>query len=427
MYINHMENKYNEDNQSSGYNGDNQAVQITEKSPVNITLILLFIVFALVCIGVAFLYMSSNIHSPMTQFPADGSSEQSNTTDGDLTNRESARADNFNARIAEGGNILRQMGAAEAAIYFNRMLESASNPQERGQIELNLGNARLQSNRVEAVALLKAVAINESYFDFTRAKATNFVLNEYTASNDEAFAREHIFTGPVWENFLGDDLQESTLTGFFYSADLSPTPEANMRIASDLAAQIAFTNLTLNERDRNAAAAQDYLRFGNQLITELIQDGGVVYGGTPPDEIALAMNRRGLALDILYFSGYIDDADEVKDSYREAISYLIDNPIEISDGTGSFIRYNYADFLFRLDAEAEANNIRTVLSPIGGLISRSNFTTFVDGKLNNTVPDSRPLNMIGHPETLRQIIGLSDEFRRYLLVTGVRNVPAQSE
>lgn len=139
------------------------------------------------------------------------------------------------------------------------------------------------------------------------------------------------------------------------------------------------------------------------------------------------MNRRGLALDILYFSGYIDDADEVKDSYREAISYLIDNPIEISDGTGSFIRYNYADFLFRLDAEAEANNIRTVLSPIGGLISRSNFTTFVDGKLNNTVPDSRPLNMIGHPETLRQIIGLSDEFRRYLLVTGVRNVPAQSE
>jgi hypothetical protein len=307
------------------------------------------------------------------------------------------------------------------------MLESASNPQERGRIELNLGNARLQSNRVEAVALLKAVAINESYFDFTRAKATNFVLNEYTASNDEAFAREHIFTGPVWENFLGDDLQESTLTGFFYSADLSPTPEANMRIASDLAAQIAFTNLTLNERDRNAAAAQDYLRFGNQLITELIQDGGVVYGGTPPDEIALAMNRRGLALDILYFSGYIDDADEVKDSYREAISYLIDNPIEISDGTGSFIRYNYADFLFRLDAEAEANNIRTVLSPIGGLISRSNFTTFVDGKLNNTVPDSRPLNMIGHPETLRQIIGLSDEFRRYLLVTGVRNVPAQSE
>jgi hypothetical protein len=339
------------------------------------------------------------------------------------SNETKSESTSIDRKITEGGNILRQRGAAEAAVYFNGLLETTSNPEEIGRIELNIGSARLQSNPVEAIALLKEVSINESYLPFTRAKATNYVLNAYTSSNDQAFAREHIFTGPVWGDFFGSDLQEATLTGFYYSADLSPTPEANMRIASELGAQIAFGELTAIEAEGNAAAARDYIRFGNQQIALLLDSGQVEYGGTPPEEIATAMNRRGLALDFLYFAGYIDQAEEVKDSYREAISYLIDNPIDIDNGTKSFVRYNYADFLYRLDSEAEAQNIRTVLSPVSNMTRNNAFTSFANRKLNTDAPETRPLNMVGHPDTMRQIIALSDEFRSYVLGSGSSNVP----
>lgn len=337
-----------------------------------------------------------------------------------LMKNNTQQTESFSNSIEKGGQILAQEGSAEAALHFNNLVNIATTPSQEGQAKLNLGFVRLSEDRVGAVGLLKEVVANETYDDFTRAKAANHILNEYTATGDDEFARKYIFTGPIWGEFAAQDLGQAILNGFLYSANLRPTPEANMRIATEYAFEIAFSDLSQEQKDANAALALDYLQAGDTEIDALLNSNQVTYGGTSPANVAAAMNRRSMALDTLYNYGYIANAESVKESYREAISYIIDNGDTIGFGTEAFIRYNYADFLTRLDSETEARNIQTVLAPFLNLDRGHNFTSFADERLSITDVADRPTQAIGHPDTMRTIISISEDFRQALRRVGIQ-------
>ena len=369
-----------------------------------IAIVFLTLILLMILVG-AYFYMKTNNMWPISTADTDSQDQ----------------TEEFDQKVAVGGTILQDQGAGEAALYFNTLVDTAATPSQEGQAKLNLGYVRLGEDRAGAVALLKEVSLNETYSAFTRAKAVNHVLNEYTATADDEFARRYIFTGPVWSDFLAQDLDQAVLNGFLYSADLQPTPEANMRLAAEYAFEIAFSDLSQEQKDANAALALDYLQAGATEINTLLNSNRIVYGDTPPVNIALAMNRRSMALDTLYNYGYVADSELVKESYREAISYTLDNSNAISYGTEAFIRYNYADFLTRLNTETEAKVIRTVLAPFHNLERAHNFTSFANEKLRSSDVDvaDRPTQAIGHPNTMRTIIGISEDLRQALLRVGV--------
>lgn len=326
----------------------------------------------------------------------------------------------FEKQVARGGNILRDQGTADAALYFEKLVESSATPEQEGRALLSLGFTRLGSNREDAVDMLKAVSVNPLYNPLTRAKATNYVLNEYTATKDEAFARKHIFVGPVWSEFAADSISEAVINGFVYSAELAPTPEANMRLAAEYAFQIAFGDLTVAEQNNQAKQVIEYIERGNEQIDTLLQTGEVAYGNTTHSEIAAALNRRSMAYDVLYFYGHIEDVNTVRDSFAETLAYIIDNSVEIDTGTQLFVRYHYADFLVRLNPEVEAANIEKILLPMRELDPYHNAATFFKSRVANTqMNDTKLPYDVARPDNIVRLASISEEFRTALIRVGV--------
>jgi hypothetical protein len=366
--------------------------------------LLLFALIVVIVIAIAYFYMKNSNTLPDTVQFTD-TQEQSDT---------------FDQKIAEGGIVWRQQGPGEAALYFNNLVTAASNPIQEGQAKLSLGFIRLQEDRVGAVNMLKEVSSNDEHDEFTRAKAANYILNEYTATKDSDFAREYIFTGPVWGEFAADDLDQAVLSGFLYSAALEPTPEANSRIAVQYAIQMSSNTLSQTEKDQLATTIIDYVDQAEAAIGDLRASGGIGYGATHISEIATALNRISTTLDTLYFNGYVADAERVKNSFREALSITIDNSEDISAGTELYVRYHYADFLVRLDAEQETQSIVNILGPMDQMNANHNIASFFNNRLRNTaINESRAETSPGRPDNIVRLAAISQEFRAALLRVGV--------
>lgn len=324
----------------------------------------------------------------------------------------------FASDIQKGGELLTGGNSAEAILHFHRLIEDAETPTQEGIAKLNLGVATLGSNTEEAISLLKEVSVNENYDPFTRAKAVNHILNEYTATSNEAFAREYIFTGHTWGTFLegAATIDEAVLKAFEFSASLNPTPEAAMRIAVETA---LLMQEDISEEERNSLAERVLANIasGDAAIASLRDAGRVRYGDTHFTEIATALNRKGIALGVLYFEGHIDDPQEVEGAFQDAINVLIENGG--GSGTELFVRYNYADFLLRLDAAGRRESIEKVLAPMSKMTENHNIADFLKNLMSsadsNELDDSRALRINNIVELAR----ISEEFHQALLRIGV--------
>lgn len=334
--------------------------------------------------------------------------------------RETMNGAQFQTSVQDGGELLMSGDAAGAAAHFDRLLEQAKIPEQEGQAKLNLGVARLHTNRNEAVALLKEVSIDERYLPSTRAKAANYVLNEYTATKEDNFAREHIFTGPIWEDFLveGETLEQAVLRGFEFSMFMNPTPEASMRIAAETAFQMWEDDISQEQKDEYAEIVERNIQFGDQSIQNLTENGIIQYGGTHFTEIATAYNRKGMALDVLYFQEYIDDSQRVEEAFQDALNILLEN--EGGLGTELFVRYHYADFLIRLDPDGRRESIEKILAPMNQMTVSHNVATFLKNWIaRDEIAPVGKEKQLAQPEHIRVMAEISPEFKSALQSIGV--------
>lgn len=374
---------------------------ITERSTSSAQIIVTIILLLVIVLVVVFMYVYY-----MSLSKESGSSMSSD--------------EQFSVTLQEGGRLLTSGNAAEATAQFNKLLEQAETPVQEGVAKLNLAVSRLKSNREEAVAMLKEVSVNTEYQPFTRAKATNYILNEYTATKDAQFATEHIFTGPTWGEFMREDesLDDAALRGYEFSALISPTPEGSMRIAAETAFKMWRPETTEEERDAYAEKVLVYIGDADNAIESLTADGRIQYGDTHYSEIATAYNRKGMALDVLYFLGYVDDPQMVEDAFQDALNILIENGTVL--GTELFIRYHYSDFLVRLDAEGRQESIAKILTPMEQMTTNNNAATFFRNRLENQMLyQAKAIDELARPDNIVRLANISPEFRSALLRIGV--------
>lgn len=370
-----------------------------EAGAVSLQSLLALVLFAAIVIVVTFGYL----HYMKLKSP-----------EGDMTAEQIESAYEEGARLLESGN------APEAILQFNKLLEAADTPEVQGQLKLNLGVAQLKINRPEGIALLKEVSLNEEYEPITRAKAVNHVLNEYTATKDVELAREHIFTGPTWGEFLEEgsgSVDAAVLQGFEFSNSIYPTPEALSRVATEYAKLLSQSS-SQEEKEQYAKIVLENIDESEALIESLRTADRIHYGDTHYTEIAVAYNRIGTALDALYFEGYIDDADRVESAFQSAIDTLLENTG--GDGTELFVRYHYADFLLRLDAEGRRESIVKTLSPMNKMTSNHNIASFLHTRISETaLNQEKDVTEPARPDSIALLAEISPEFREALLNIGI--------
>lgn len=335
-------------------------------------------------------------------------------------NDEALQDEVFQSEIQRGGNLLLSGNSAEAATHFQNMVEQAETPVQEGQAKLNVGVAKLAVDREEGITLLKEVSLNDAFDPLTRAKAVNYVLNEYTATKDAELAREHIFTGPTWEDFLIDSasLDSAVLEGFEFSRAIHPTPEANTRIAAETAFLLWKDGVTQEEKDEYATEVLSLISDADNAIAALRAANRVRYGDTHYTEIALAYHRKGMALDVLYFHGYVDDPELVKDAFQDALNVLMEH--ESGTGTELFARYHYADFLLRLADEGHEASISKILAPMTQMEPTHTTASFFREWLGRDVTNQPGKEkQLAQPANIIRLAAISPEFKEALLGIGI--------
>lgn len=326
----------------------------------------------------------------------------------------------FQDTLQTGGKLLLKGDKSEAILQFQRLAESAENPVQEGQAMLNLGVARMGVNREEAIEQLKAVAIDERYAPFTRAKAVYYVLGQYFGTQDNTLAEEHIFTGRVWGDFLseGGSLNNAVIAALEFSTELAPTVEANMRLALEKAFQLWREDVTESEKEILVNEIQSLITGGDSQISQLQASGNLKYGSTFFTEVVSAFNSKAMALDILYFNGHIDNPALVEEAFRDALDLSMD--YEGGTGMELFVRYNYADFLLRLDAENRSSTISTILAPMSQLTPNENFAVFIRNWISRDgLVDPEETGRLARPYNIPRLAAISPEFRQALIRIGV--------
>ena len=191
-----------------------------------------------------------------------------------------------------------------------------------------------------------------------------------------------------------------------------------MRIAAETAFTMWQANISQEEKNTKAQKILKYIQDGDELIASLEKNDRIQYGDTPASEIAIAYNRKGMALDVLYFQGYINNSEQVEEAFQEALDILIAQTG--STGTELFVRYHYSDFLVRLDEWGRHESIIKTLAPMNQMTSSHNIATFFRTSINKVVTtETWNEKQLSLPTNMRRLATISSEFKQALIGIGI--------
>ncbi len=326
----------------------------------------------------------------------------------------------FYASLQEGGRLLEQGDPATALAEFQRLAAEASNPEQEGIAQLNIGVARLSTDKVGAIELLKEVANNSLYAPFTRSKAAYYALTGYYGSKDVDFAKNHLFTGTEWGQFIATSgsVDAAAVEALEFYNVVTPIPEITSRLANEYA-RLAVEATTDEERDLHAAKAQEYVLNSESLMDSIAKNEEVKYGFYHYTELASAHQQNALALDRLFSIDWLEDAEVVESAYQETINVMIDNN-DIGSPSDLYPRYFYADFLTRLSVEENQEAIAKILAPFSQMEGNQNVAIYLRNRLRDqaSIPATEN-NLPAYPGHILEMASISAEFKDALIRAGV--------
>lgn len=331
----------------------------------------------------------------------------------------------FMLDISTYGELMSNGEFAEALSVAEQLLENSTSDLERGRANLSVALAERQFDQLAALERFKNISQTETYHPFVRAIAMWHALEPYYANRDVDYARDHIFTGGTWSSYIdpaytgNDELMYrlASISALRAATDVAIVAQATMRLAVEYSSLFQYDEFSDVYKAEVANAVQQYITLAEQDLVEIRNQNIPHYAGTEYVVEAGVLNNKALALDALYVGGYITDPSLVAEAYEEALEAAIAYDLQTSHP--QFIRYNYADFLYRTDQENSSTTIAQLLLPMTELTTDSTFAGYVWNRLTLDGVYSKSERYTGHPATMRQLANMSPEFRAGLLQIGL--------
>lgn len=232
--------------------------------------------------------------------------------------------------------------------------------EQRAFAEVMLGDSLSEIDRNRATQLLKDIARNPEYQAGLRARALTYIADHYELDFiDENFAKEAIFTGEIFENFLleaGGDERLAMRKLNEWSNALFPNVVANYRIAQWYGSEIGKVSSEDEKRElRDKMTA--YLAEGDRLFSEYKDR-------LTPNRIGIVLEAKARAL---HLAG---KREEAKRFFQMAIAEYLRPPRTIFQVVHlAQTKLYYVAFLARNYGTTRAEEIRSVLQPMYNYLS----------------------------------------------------------
>jgi hypothetical protein len=348
----------------------------------------------------------------------------STMSNNNITN-EDVVSEDFLSEINDFGQLMNIGRYDQALVAANELLATSDTDLERGRASLSVGIAQLRINPAVAVESLKTISQTDEFHPFVRAMAIWYTVEIYLGNRDATFARDHIYTGNTWNEFVDTTYSDNSdlmyrlagISALRASLDLSITAQAAMRLAAESAGLLQYQGLSDIQKTETANTVQQYIALAEQDLVEIRNQNILHYAGTEFVVVTSVLNSKALALDALYVGGQITDIGQVADAYEAALEAAIAYDLQTSHPF--FIRYNYADFLARTDVMNSTTTIIALLQPMVDLNSDSSFAGYLNTRLTSAEAETRDEQYTGHPRTMRMLAVISPEFRSALFQIGL--------
>jgi len=340
------------------------------------------------------------------------------------TSNELIESEEFMIEINEYGQLMDAEEFSQALIAANELLANSVTELERGRANLSVALAEQQIDPLVALEHFKSISVTETFHPFVRATAMWYVVEGYLANRDIDFARQNIYTGDMWGQFVDSAYIDNpelmyrmaSISALRTSLELSTSAQVAMRLATESASLLQYDVFTDEYKQQTATLVLEYIALADQELVEIRNQNVPAYAGSEFVIEVSALNSKALALDALYVDGYITDREEVVDAYRAAVDAII--AYDLPTVHPFFVRYNYADFLVRTDLENSSTTITRILLPMAELTSDNGFARYVSNRLTDGAYNKSE-RYTGHPVTMRQLTNISPEFKTALLQIGL--------
>lgn len=320
-----------------------------------------------------------------------------------------------------------EQAARSAAV----LVENSQNDYEEGRAKLLLGLTQLRYDRTAAIKTFKEISIHEGYHLFTRARSVWYATLSYLNTDNQQIATNHIFTGPVWEDFLPntdkvtkDDLQDAAVGALQYSLSLYTTPQAISQLAVIEAEQLLTGTISVEEKRNKIASIFGKIEAAQSMLNRVDTVERDLYAGTSFVVWASTLDNMAVTLDLLRHIGADVSSDQVEAAYRSALTYATTHELNTTDDEYR-IRYHLADYLLRDDPNLNREEIIELLTPMSSLSTQSylarSFYHQFEGDLIHS-DESSPRSVVN----VARLADISEEFMGLLLASGVEKTDLSS-
>jgi len=232
---------------------------------------------------------------------------------------------------------------------------------EEALLQLNLGAGYLTNKTSSGINILKGLAENEANSNDVRAQALFFLAEFYDFYPDNSIAKQQIFTGNLFSQFIKDD-PENIAKAFKnldeYANKLEANPNSSYRIARWYSEELINNpNLALSDKNSYISQAQNYLKKGDEALkTANFYTSYDIYASLLRAQTF--QNLLSLGLENV-------SSDYVESFYKQPL--VVEDSGKTDSRSPMFTAYDrfyYAAFLAKIDKDKRAEDIKNILNPL---------------------------------------------------------------
>ncbi len=226
--------------------------------------------------------------------------------------------------------------------------------------------------KIEAVNDLKAMIEDTSFSTHLRSQLMNGLVDLITATNDEDFARNVIFTGDPYQNILKNangDIPTAIRLLYERSIEINPNSVAYLWNAYWYVQQlIRNQNLSQEQRTRYLGAAKEKLAEGGALI---VRDVAIAEATTFIPKKSRAIRpyfyQASVAGALAILNEY--DAKSAEELFKQTLALHKDEDLADFAVFDSYlrVRFQYAAVLASIAGKSRQSDIRELLKPMAKL------------------------------------------------------------
>ncbi len=286
---------------------------------------------------------------------------------------------------------------ATTVAQLERSLSQAVDKTQEAKAKMVLASAYIATSPEKSIDLDKEISLDTTYPVAYRSTAGNAVVEYYLSTKNVTFAKEHIFTGPTWGDFMkgstfdSNGLEQGVIHSLEWVASITPSfpPEYALayyygqRIGTDRNSK--YIPLTKDHVQKGDVAFQTALDFNKKSLEQNPSR-------LPPflnNRLGIGLEHKVLALVDLYNVGAAGSSfDAIHADFKEAIDLLEKDKEDMSAlDSARYTRFHLAVFLVRENAKMHAAEVASVLAPVVDNPQKS--SSFYKGYLTSYGSDAR--------------------------------------